>query len=541
MSSREILARNTLFNAGGRTWDGVVSLVIVAYLVWRLGPADYGLWAIVGSFAGYAALFDVGLGAGYSKFIAEHHARKDTDAVSRVVSTGLTFYLLFGAVFLGVLWPLSGWVVGVFTSLGPERIGDLGDPETAAELLWLVRGTLIIIIATMCAAPFSAVQAGVQRMGVTNAIGIVMATLKLVLIVGLCEAGYGLRGVIYAHLIVTACFAVISVVVAFRLMPGLRVGPSRVTGETWRALFGYGWKTQVSRLANLVMFETDVLVIALVLGQLELAGIYRVAVELVNKVRQVPVVLYTALIPAVSDLDARDEQERLSELYRRVGRYSAVIGIPLFMFAATAAPVLMAAWQGSAIDTALAAGVVQVLAAGYLANVLAGAQVSLALGRGRPELQMISGLISMSLNLALTVTLVYTIGFWGIPIATSISMLVSWVWVERSVARLMHERPGAMAAGLLRGPLFAALPGGLFVLGCWYVTPAMEGRLPHLIAAAAMLAFFCVLYLTMLRRGRILDARDAEFFGGTLGLRRVPGFKAWARPLFDVVPGADGS
>ena len=36
MNIREVIARNTAYNAAGRIWDAVVSLVLVAYIVHRI-------------------------------------------------------------------------------------------------------------------------------------------------------------------------------------------------------------------------------------------------------------------------------------------------------------------------------------------------------------------------------------------------------------------------------------------------------------------------------------------------------------------------
>jgi O-antigen/teichoic acid export membrane protein len=61
MSIKQTIARNTMFNGLGRIWEAAVGLVLVAYIVNRLGAEGYGLWSVVAAFTGYAALFDVGV------------------------------------------------------------------------------------------------------------------------------------------------------------------------------------------------------------------------------------------------------------------------------------------------------------------------------------------------------------------------------------------------------------------------------------------------------------------------------------------------
>ena len=91
MSVRETIARNTGFNALGRVWEALVSLALIAYIVSQIGIAQYGLWGVIAAFTGYAALFDLGVGSAYTKYIAGHVARDEKDEISRVVSTGFFF------------------------------------------------------------------------------------------------------------------------------------------------------------------------------------------------------------------------------------------------------------------------------------------------------------------------------------------------------------------------------------------------------------------------------------------------------------------
>ena len=150
----------------------------------------------------------------------------------------------------------------------------------------------------------------------------------------------------------------------------------------FRRLFSFGWRTQVSRLANLVTFETDVLIITLVLRDLELAGLYRIGVELANKMRQVPVVLMSALVPAAAHLDARRDEDRLRALYLRGTRYVAAVTIPLAAFTAGGAGLLMTAWQGGAIGLGMSVLVLRIISVGYVANILPGPGVAVSLGMG---------------------------------------------------------------------------------------------------------------------------------------------------------------
>lgn len=529
MSVRGTVTRNTLFNALGRGWDAAISLVLIAYVVAKIGTEQYGLWAIAGALTGYAALFDVGLGSAYGKYIAEHRAKGEDEAIGSVVSTGLAFYLVFAAVFLGIAWPSLN---GLLSLLGSsERFGDFADEAVRGDLEFLLRWGLVLFAASNALAPFTAIQTGYQRMDLTNAISAASALVKLGATVTFLEMGHGVRGLLYANALVLAVFACLTIAAGFWLHPTLRIGPGRIAAETFRALFSFGWRTQVARLSNLIMFETDVLVIAIVLRNLELAGLYRIGIELANKLRQVPAIMLSALLPAASDLHAREQTSRLREIYLATTKYTAVVSIPAAFLLASSAGAVMVTWQGTDRDLGVAADVLRIMAIGYLANMLPGAGVAIALGMGRADLQMRAGLISMSVNIALTVALALTVGFWGIPLATAISMGVSWAWFAHAMGRIVCVGVGVMLKTCVAWPFVAALPVLGVGLGLEFAASPDLGRIGSL-AVIVVGAFVAgLLYLTALRFTPTFDASDLRFFDETLGLTRLPGYRAWSRAM----------
>ncbi len=529
MALREVIARNTAYNALGRAWEAVAGLILVAYVVARVGVEQYGLWAIVAAFTGYAALFDLGIASAYSRFIAEHAARGERERISAVISTGLLYQLVFGVVFVAAAW--AGVDALVWALHRWDGAGALGSPEVTSDLRFLLRWSFVLFGATGCLAPFMAIPIGMQRMGVSNVLGAVMSLVKIGATVAFLELGYGLRGLVYANAIVTAAFAVAGAAIAFSVCPWLRVAPWRASWSVFRRLFSFGWRAQVSRLANLITFETDVLIITFVLRDLELAGLYKIGLELANKMRQAPIVMMSALVPAAAQLDARQDSERLTRMYLRGTKYVAAVTIPLAAFVCGGAGLLMTAWQGGATDLDVAVGVLRMMAAGYVANILAGPGIAVSLGMGRAELQMGSGLVSMIGNLVLTVAFVFLFGFWGVPAGTVLSMALSWAWFTRAMRGAIGIGARELWREALRAPLIAALAPLVFIVACDGLSSSVHTRVVAAGVLVVALLIFTGIYLALLRLQRCFDAADFDFLQNVLKLGRLPGFAAWARPI----------
>lgn len=533
MSVKQTIARNTLFNGLGRFWDAIIGLVLVAYIVSRLGTEGYGLWSVVAAFTGYVALLDVGFGSGYAKYVAEYAAKDEREKISEVVTTGLLFYLSFGIAFVAVLWPLSGVLLDALAAFYADSEGSWSDPARLEEIRFLVQWSIVLFAVGNCVAPFTAVQSGLQRMGVTNGIGFAMSLIKVVSTVYYLENGFGVHGLLYTQAWVMGSFFIVTCVAAFRVCPELRVAPRYLSRDMIGRLFQFGWRTQVSRLSNLVMFQTDVLVIAFLLNDLRLAGLYQIGVELANKMRQVPAVMWSALVPAVSDLDARDDTDRLQRLYLRSTKYVAILVMPMVAFVAGSAALLIPVWQGFDGDWIISIAVLQWMVFGYIANLLPGAGVTMALGMGRPDVQMKAGLISLAANIALTLVLVKTIGFWGVPIATVISMYISWFWFMGAMRSVLDVRPSQLWSESIRGAVHAAIPVAVFAWGATYVSSSITTRVEGLLGLMVVGVFCLAMYLAGLRRPSIFGEDDLDFMDHTLRLKHLPGYKAWSRVLRD--------
>jgi len=530
MSLRRTIVRNTTFNAAGRMWEAVCNIVLTAYIVPKVGLSGWGLWALVSVFTGYLALLDLGMASGFAKYVAEHAARKEEHRITSVVSTGFFFYLVLGAALVAVCWPCIDGLINLLTRLSPDHARSLADRQFLDDVRFLLRWGLVLFAASNCIAAFTAVQTGLQRMGITNALAFCASIIKVIATVALLETGHGIRGLLYANAIVVAFFAVTGVLVAFALVPTLRVSPRRVTRDTVRMLFSFGWRAQVSRLSNLVTFQTDKIIVGIAYRQFGLVGVYRIGEELASKMRQVPVLLLTAILPAASDLDARGEQERLRRLYLVSSKYVAAVTLPLVAFCVGASGMLIRTWMGPGVSNlGTAAWVARILALGYLANILPGAGVTIALGKGRPDVQMYAGIIAMVSNVTLTILLVFPLGLYGVALGTALSMFLSCGWFVRAMSAVTGVRPAVLIRVAMRWPAVAALPGFLVCAAADWASAGLVGRIPNAAVLVSCAGFFGVSYLVGIYCTPFLDAFDVDFLGDTLQLRSVPGFRTLTR------------
>src|SRR5262249_3551314 len=100
---RGALVRNVLPNVVGRgvailAWFAIAPLVLA-----RLGPARFGFWSLLSTFAATALLMDLGLGSAVTKFVAEYGGEAGAGARRGAFTVGV---LIAGA--LAAVWGLGG-------------------------------------------------------------------------------------------------------------------------------------------------------------------------------------------------------------------------------------------------------------------------------------------------------------------------------------------------------------------------------------------------------------------------------------------------
>src|SRR3989442_1475070 len=160
----------------------VSGIVLVPFVLGRLGDHTYGLWMAMGELLAYAAFADLGLLSILPWVIAEADGRRDTMEVRSLIVHGLALSGAAAAAYGLVMLTLWSVLPGVLSLSAQDQT--------------LVRGPiLIIVLATMLTYPlriFEATLVGLQDVVWMGIRGVVHILGTITLTVSLLLAGYGL-------------------------------------------------------------------------------------------------------------------------------------------------------------------------------------------------------------------------------------------------------------------------------------------------------------------------------------------------------------
>jgi len=409
------IIRNTLFTTAGNWITLGINFLLVPYIVSHLGLEVYGgVWVVGMLCIAYAQLVDFGIGSSCVKFIAEHAARGEQERIRQVVSTGMAFYAVFACfLILGLVF----W--------GKPLLGLIGVPEQLrGQALFVVSGALAIMTLMNTMAPLTSVLPALQRMDISNTILVVTNLLGIAQTLAILGLGGGARGLILGNLGVQVVSLTLSAYWAQRLLPGIRPRFAAVGWPTFRRLWSYGINLQISRISQIVVFQTDKLATLRFLGARP-AAFYDVAVRAASLARSLPLVLTPALLPAASELQARSEEAKLAVLLERASRYLILAGTLLLGFVFLETNLIITTWMGQDLGAegiAAARRITKILLTGYYLNMVTGVASTVAAGTGRTDLERKSGLLTLVLVPCLLIALFHLLGPVGIPLTTTLAL-----------------------------------------------------------------------------------------------------------------------
>jgi len=482
---------------------------------------EYGIWASCFILVGYLGMSAFGVSNVYIRYVAEYNARKETDKIGRLLSTGLTVIGALSILILAAVWFLLPLILTALRVPPALR-------HTAFVLIFVTVATFMLDLSF---GAFTFVLGGLQRVMDHTVVWVVSFSLEAVLIVALLASGFGIYSLLWAfvarYLVATAGY----VIYTYRALPGLSLGLRHFDKQMLRLFYGYGAVVQLSGLLGMFMYSVEKLIAGVFIG-VGATGLLDVGEKLPVMGSQVPASMSAVFLPAISHLHSLDRRREIAKLYLKGARYlNMTLGMVMGFLAAFSLPVITA-WLGVDEKYRAAAVILTLVCLPYQMHELTGPASALHRGVGRPARELVYP-VSQLLLVALTVAL----GFWWagktvivICAAVALSMVLSALLYQAYTNRCLGLGAGEYARQVLA-------PGiAPYVIGAacaWLARPlfawAGTGRWQLLPVLAACGVVYCLLSVALLYRG-MCDWGEREYLrkqlfhtvGGLARLKRQP-------------------
>jgi O-antigen/teichoic acid export membrane protein len=365
------IARNVVSNWAGMAVTLLAGLVLLPFLVRRLGQTDYGLWILISSFTGYFGLLDLGIRSSVGREIAVQRAKGSQDGVNAIVSTALAFLSAAGLVALLASAGFALVVEHVFREVPPEAVPDcrlalvliglnlaLWLPLSVFDSMLWARQHFGLLNATEIGTTL--VRTGLTFYCVANGGGLVaLAVINLVSLAG----AQGARGALVLGLD----------------RRGLCVGPSRITREAARCLFGFGVWNFLMQVARLINGQLGTFLIGALMN-VALVTPFSIAARLIGYAREFLAASTAVLTPVAVTLHAEEDEARQRRLFLEGGKYCLVLTTFIVTVLLVLGQSVLALWVGPRL--ASASDLVVLLTLGEALPMAQWVSFSVILGKG---------------------------------------------------------------------------------------------------------------------------------------------------------------
>jgi len=454
------ITRNSLFNILRYLVSTPISLVLVPYIIKKIGITGFGIWSISAVLSHYLKLGDFGISSALVKYIAEYNTTKQFKKINQLISTAIIIYILVGSAICSVIVVCLNWITTFFFHLTSREL----QPEAKFILL----GILVIFFISIIFSVFFSLLTALQRIDVTNKIYIFTNVLQMLGVFLFLEGGLGLRGLIINEGIITCITAVLGYFFAKQFFPELKMNFSPVLSHMSQ-LLAYGSKIFVTSVTGIFIFQADKIILGHFLGMSSVA-FYTVGEGIANRLRYIYLLIVNPITPAAAEIYAQKNKEKLEQLYFRSLKYANLVTLPFFVACIIFAKPFINLWLGPGYEKSIL--VLQMLAIAYYINITTVSGVFILNGIGRPGYSMYFSLSTLALNILLSIYLIIKIGFFGTVIGTISSLiLVSIIFIF--VFHHLTKIPFRLYSTAIMPTLFASLISAFIakVLFVWLTLP----------------------------------------------------------------------
>jgi O-antigen/teichoic acid export membrane protein len=442
------LASGSALRVGNVVATGVVSLLMMPFIVHSLGDRMYGIWALVASIVGYYGLLEFGLSQAINRYLASALGAGDEEDCNRVFNTSFRIYLALGLVAL--------MVTGLVASLAPWFCKSQEDASLAWKVLLILGLSMAVGFPTRV---FKGILEANLRFDRTAGLEILALFLRSALVIVVLLRGYKVVGLAWATLSTSVLLSISYVYYSFRDLPFLRFDSRYWERNTAKRLFTYSTYSFISYIADIVRFQLDSVVVATIVG---LAAVthYVIAGRLV----QYFVGIILALLGVFLSVFSRQEGAKDYDAIRKTLWFASKVAVCASSFIgfgliAWGKP-FIARWMGPQYSDSYPCLVA--LALGLTLDLWQAPSCYLLYGTSRHKFLAFSSSLEGIANLLLSILLARRYGILGVALGTMLPIVVSKFLVlpvyACRVAGIAYSEYVRKAAKLL-----AAVAGSLVV------------------------------------------------------------------------------
>lgn len=481
----ERLARHTAYNGIAQFLPQLVGLVTIPFLLGALGPAAYGVWALVNTVVVVFVTLDGGISVSAQRFYALYAAQQDDDRAARLTaSAGVALIGLTGVLFaLG--GPFAALVLAV-TELPAEVVAGAD---------YLFRRIGIVVGLLLVGNLLLGYLRAHSRFGLI-AVATALSQAALCLVLWLHRDGLTLPVMFLVLVAQLGTNVVVMALGAARHLASLRwrFAAREQLSEFW----AYASRSLVVNVSGLALLQAGPIFVA-AFAPIEQVGFLGVAGQLASAVRSFPMF---ALPPVLTVITRTFGSDGATAAVAKAGAFNRVWVPAVVGYASIAAAGMWFVARGFAGALPVAQAAAVLLTVGYACNLVTGVSTACTNAIGRPGL----GARYSAVSAIATVLVTGPVAFVGGAVGAAVAVLLVQAGSLGYFLRLLRrEVPDLDRGSALHLP--AALASGALTVAAGWLSLTWGPRSPAALVAALAAVGIGFLGYAVLGRRWLAQAR----------------------------------
>jgi O-antigen/teichoic acid export membrane protein len=282
-----------------------------------LGKAEFGLWALTTSIAGYIGFLDFGLSASASRILIDYKDGRSESNYGSVIQTGALVGITQGTLVF-IAGSAIAFVVGPLLKI-PQ--------ELQRDFIWLMIGQCGLLGFTFAARIWSHILTAHQRYDIPNYASSVLFLVNYSVLWYCFARGLGVFSILWAQGIGTILATVINGIACIRLK--LLPDPGKWGRPAWdkfHELFVFGRDFFLCAVGNQLINASQTILLTRLLG-LEAAAVWSICTRTYTMLQQVIFRIFDYSSSAIAEMIVRQERQLLLQRFRQIAGFSCSISI----------------------------------------------------------------------------------------------------------------------------------------------------------------------------------------------------------------------
>ena len=410
------LLNSTTFNILALLVNISAALILMPFLIDRLGDAWYGTWVLIGTILGYFTILDLGMFAASQRFISVHYGRGEWRDVNAVVSTCMVLFGAAGVAALALVLAAAAavpWVVS--------------DPASVAVIQTALIIAAVDVALFFPGGLFNGILVAQVRFDLAASLDIAKVVTRTALILFFLDQGYGIVALAVITLATNTVERIAKALIAWWLFPQLTLSfalfQRRRIGEYAR----YGIYSFVAELSEKIRFSLDVLIVGAILGAAAVT-VYNIAVRLVSYMMQFVVSGLGYMMPVFAGQVGRGDWDAMRRDFLFVSKLSAVLSVTCGGGLVFVGQPFIELWIGP--DYGHAFVPLAILTVGVMVEMAQMQSAQFLMAVNRVGFLARLGMAEAAANLLLSLALAVPFGLAGVALGTTLPLLVARLGVQ---------------------------------------------------------------------------------------------------------------